>query len=143
LCTYDNTQVEDQFDWLRNAGATSSWRTGPSVDHTLGTALGMKKKGKKNLLNLLKKIVIPTLRRNTPDPRPIIQECYSKKRNGKRRIGKQGTGNNTVTLSLVRFMEKKGKRGFTDARVCLIWGHLIAGFTLIFMFKIVRIEHFK
>ena len=142
MCTYDNTQTEDQFDWLRNAGATSSWQTGPSVDHTLGTALGMKE-GKKTLALIKKKIVIPTLSRNTPDPCPIIQECYSKKRNGKRRIGKQGTGNNTVTLSLVRFIEKKGKRGFTDARVFLIWGHLIAGFTLFFMFKIVRIEHFK
>ena len=86
MCTYDNTQFEDQFDWLRNAGATSSWRTGPSVDHTLGTDLGMKKR-KKNLLHLLKKIVIPTLSRNTPDPCAIIQECYSKKRNGKRRNG--------------------------------------------------------
>lgn len=40
MCTYDNTQTEDQFDWLRNAGATPSWRTGPSVDHTLGTGFG-------------------------------------------------------------------------------------------------------
>ena len=54
LCTYDNTQYEDQFDWLRNAGATSSWQTGPSVDHTLGTALGMKE-GKKTLALIKKK----------------------------------------------------------------------------------------
>ena len=40
LCTYSNTKAEDQFDWLRNAGATASWQTGPKVDHTLGTALG-------------------------------------------------------------------------------------------------------
>ena len=40
MCTYDNTQAEDQFDWLRNAGGTPSWKTGPSVDHTLGTTLG-------------------------------------------------------------------------------------------------------
>ena len=53
MCTYDNTQYEDQFDWLRNAGATSSWQTGPSVDHTRGTALGMKE-GKKTLA-LIKK----------------------------------------------------------------------------------------
>lgn len=55
MCTYDNTQAEDQFDWLRNAGATSSWRTGPSVDHTLGTALGMKKGKKNKPLALIKK----------------------------------------------------------------------------------------
>lgn len=54
MCTYDNTQTEDQFDWLRNAGATSSWQTGPSVDHTLGTALGMKE-GKKTLALIKKK----------------------------------------------------------------------------------------
>lgn len=40
MCTYTNTPTEDQFDWLRNAGATPSWRTGPKVDHTLGTSLG-------------------------------------------------------------------------------------------------------
>ncbi|CAH3118157.1 unnamed protein product [Pocillopora meandrina] len=40
MCTYTNTPTEDQFDWLRNAGATPSWRTGPKVDHTLGTGLG-------------------------------------------------------------------------------------------------------
>lgn len=40
MCTYDNTQAEDQFDWLRNAGTTPSLRTGPSVDHTLGTGFG-------------------------------------------------------------------------------------------------------
>lgn len=54
MCTYDNTPDEDQFDWLRNAGATSSWQTGPSVDHTLGTALGMKE-GKKTLALIKKK----------------------------------------------------------------------------------------
>lgn len=40
MCTYTNTQSEDQFDWLRNAGTTPSWQTGPKVDHTLGTAFG-------------------------------------------------------------------------------------------------------
>ena len=40
MCTYSNTQAEDQFDWLRNAGNTPSWQTGPKVDHTLGTGLG-------------------------------------------------------------------------------------------------------
>ena len=40
MCTYTNTQAEDQFDWLRNAGTTPSWQTGPKVDHTLGTPLG-------------------------------------------------------------------------------------------------------
>lgn len=55
MCTYDNTQAEDQFDWLRNAGATTSWRTGPSVDHTLGTALGMKQMKKMPLAIIEKK----------------------------------------------------------------------------------------
>jgi len=40
MCTYSNTQAEDQFDWLRNAGTTPSWQTGPKVDHTLGNGLG-------------------------------------------------------------------------------------------------------
>ena len=40
MCTYSNTQAEDQFDWLRNAGNTPSLQTGPKVDHTLGTGLG-------------------------------------------------------------------------------------------------------
>ena len=43
MCTYTNTQAEDQFDWLRNSGTTPSWQTGPKVDHTLGTAFGKKK----------------------------------------------------------------------------------------------------
>jgi len=30
-----------QFDWLRSAGATLSFGTGPSVDHTTGTDAGM------------------------------------------------------------------------------------------------------
>ena len=43
LCSWTNGQngVVDDFDWLRNAGATPSSGTGPSVDHTFGTPQGM------------------------------------------------------------------------------------------------------
>lgn len=34
MCTYLQDKTEDDFDWLRGHGATSSWRTGPSVDNT-------------------------------------------------------------------------------------------------------------
>ena len=30
----------DDFDWILNSGSTPSWSTGPTVDHTKGTALG-------------------------------------------------------------------------------------------------------
>lgn len=42
LCTWLNGEngVVDDFDWLRNAGATPSVGTGPSVDHTFGTPEG-------------------------------------------------------------------------------------------------------
>ncbi|XP_041460947.1 MAM and LDL-receptor class A domain-containing protein 1-like [Lytechinus variegatus] len=39
-CLWENTQYGDYSDWLRLAGATSTWRTGPSVDHTTGTPQG-------------------------------------------------------------------------------------------------------
>ncbi|XP_047128245.1 MAM and LDL-receptor class A domain-containing protein 1 isoform X1 [Hydra vulgaris] len=35
-----NTTGFDDFDWILNSGSTPSWSTGPSVDHTKGTALG-------------------------------------------------------------------------------------------------------
>ena len=54
MCAYVNTQAEDQFDWLRNAGNTPSWLTGPKVDHTLGTALG-------NLKCYIKQKILQTL----------------------------------------------------------------------------------
>ena len=43
LCSWVNGQngVVDDFDWLRNSGSTPSYGTGPSVDHTLGTADGV------------------------------------------------------------------------------------------------------
>ncbi len=43
LCGWLNGQngLVDDFDWIRNAGATSSFGTGPSVDHTYGTPEGM------------------------------------------------------------------------------------------------------
>lgn len=42
LCSWINGQngVVDDFDWLRNSGATPSSGTGPTVDHTLGTPAG-------------------------------------------------------------------------------------------------------
>ncbi|EDO47787.1 predicted protein [Nematostella vectensis] len=39
-CTYSQEQQEDDFDWIRGWGSTPSWKTGPSIDHTLGTKLG-------------------------------------------------------------------------------------------------------
>ena len=38
-CGYTNL-VDDQFDWLRHAGYTPSVKTGPKIDHTLGSSLG-------------------------------------------------------------------------------------------------------
>ena len=40
LCSFMNEPKKDDFDWERNKGHTSSIQTGPSVDHTLGTASG-------------------------------------------------------------------------------------------------------
>ena len=34
--------VEDDFDWIRGNGQTSSWRTGPSKDHTKNDDSGFK-----------------------------------------------------------------------------------------------------
>lgn len=39
LCSWKQAK-DDQFDWTRNKGGTSSGNTGPSVDHTKGTASG-------------------------------------------------------------------------------------------------------
>ncbi|XP_071956932.1 MAM and LDL-receptor class A domain-containing protein 1-like [Antedon mediterranea] len=39
MCTYFNVPFDD-FDWLRNSGATGSVTTGPTNDHTLGTPFG-------------------------------------------------------------------------------------------------------
>ncbi len=43
LCTWINGEngVVDNFDWLRYSGATPSFGTGPSVDHTYGTPDGI------------------------------------------------------------------------------------------------------
>jgi hypothetical protein len=49
FCTWTNIMTGDDFDWLRNKGATGSARTGPSVDHTVGNANG---KTSHSLLNL-------------------------------------------------------------------------------------------
>lgn len=39
LCSWTNLKG-DNFDWTRDHGGTSSWNTGPSVDHTTGTSKG-------------------------------------------------------------------------------------------------------
>ena len=39
-CTWVNTQVGDDFDWLRGSGSTPSFFTGPTADHTTGTSAG-------------------------------------------------------------------------------------------------------
>ncbi|RDD40324.1 MAM and LDL-receptor class A domain-containing protein 2 [Trichoplax sp. H2] len=40
LCTWMNARKGDNFDWVRHQGSVPSSFTGPSVDHTLGTANG-------------------------------------------------------------------------------------------------------
>ncbi|XP_013393210.1 MAM and LDL-receptor class A domain-containing protein 2-like, partial [Lingula anatina] len=40
LCTWVNDLTGDDFDWVEGSGATGSTGTGPSTDHTLGTAAG-------------------------------------------------------------------------------------------------------
>ena len=37
---WDNSRVTDDFDWALNTGNTSSDKTGPSTDTTLGTGQG-------------------------------------------------------------------------------------------------------
>ncbi|XP_070566390.1 MAM and LDL-receptor class A domain-containing protein 1-like [Ptychodera flava] len=39
-CTWQNEPRTDEFDWTRQSGATASLDTGPSIDHTTGTASG-------------------------------------------------------------------------------------------------------
>ena len=39
-CAYEDMTGYDEFDWTRWQGETPSWNTGPSVDHTTGTAAG-------------------------------------------------------------------------------------------------------
>ncbi|KAH3887682.1 hypothetical protein DPMN_011700 [Dreissena polymorpha] len=38
LCTWQQAQ-DDQFDWTRNHGGTTTLLTGPSIDHTTGTSM--------------------------------------------------------------------------------------------------------
>ena len=40
LCTWQNSEETDDFDWLLAQGETMSSNTGPSVDHTFGTPYG-------------------------------------------------------------------------------------------------------
>ena len=40
-CEWENI-MNDKFDWTRSNGGTSTFGTGPSTDHTTGTALGKK-----------------------------------------------------------------------------------------------------
>lgn len=39
FCSWKNLRG-DNFDWTRSRGGTSSWNTGPTTDHTLGTRAG-------------------------------------------------------------------------------------------------------
>ena len=40
ICGYNNVRGQDDFDWIRNAGTTTSNGTGPFADYTLGTSAG-------------------------------------------------------------------------------------------------------
>ena len=40
MCTWRNTRREDNFDWLQGKGQTLSGSTGPSTDHSTGSANG-------------------------------------------------------------------------------------------------------
>lgn len=40
LCTWSNTQANDDFDWVQRKGATPSRGTGPTTDHTKNNAQG-------------------------------------------------------------------------------------------------------
>ena len=42
LCNWHNVNEEDDFDWTRHKGSTSSFGTGPSHDHTTGQTTGKK-----------------------------------------------------------------------------------------------------
>lgn len=39
-CTWSNTVVGDDFDWIRSQGMTGTYGTGPTNDHTLNNAQG-------------------------------------------------------------------------------------------------------
>ena len=46
MCTWrnqvngNNKTIQDDFDWTLGSGSTYSYYTGPSSDHTTGSALG-------------------------------------------------------------------------------------------------------
>lgn len=40
MCGWINDRYNDDFDWIRNSGNTSTQGTGPSKDHTHGDATG-------------------------------------------------------------------------------------------------------
>lgn len=40
LCSWSNAASGDDFDWIRNQGVTITSNTGPTGDHTLGSASG-------------------------------------------------------------------------------------------------------
>jgi len=42
ICGYtQDTSDSQNFDWIRGSGATITPNTGPTADHTLGSAAGM------------------------------------------------------------------------------------------------------
>lgn len=41
FCTWANMKQTDDFDFVRFKGSTSSSSTGPTTDHTVGTAQGI------------------------------------------------------------------------------------------------------
>lgn len=40
MCTWQNSEQSDDFDWLLSTGETMTAGTGPTQDHTLGTPYG-------------------------------------------------------------------------------------------------------
>ena len=41
MCGWSEEKNKDDFDWKIATGSTPSVKTGPAVDHTLGTTLGL------------------------------------------------------------------------------------------------------
>jgi hypothetical protein len=39
-CSFSNDIGDDDFDWIRSSGGTTTLGTGPTADHTVGTSQG-------------------------------------------------------------------------------------------------------